>query len=186
MEQVGSAKEFPSQNIISRRPVGIAMSSLVSPGTPSYPPSTYPPSIHPASPEQDNVSQSHGGHTITLLRTPERLGPYSQPYSLEDGGNAAIQPGNQLSAELTERHVNMMAFSQCVGIGLFLQAGRVIYLAGPGLGAIAYIVTGTVLWSCAACLGEMTALFPVKGPIIEFPRRFLDESLGYTAGWMTW
>ncbi|KAJ4094501.1 hypothetical protein NW760_012670 [Fusarium oxysporum] len=186
MEQVGSAKEFPSQNIISRRPVGIAMSSLVSPGTPSYPPSTYPPSIHPASPEQDNVSQSHGGHRIALLRTPERLGSYSQPYSLEDGGNAAIQPGNQLSAELTERHVNMMAFSQCVGIGLFLQAGRVIYLAGPGLGAIAYIVTGTVLWSCAACLGEMTALFPVKGPIIEFPRRFLDESLGYTAGWMTW
>ena len=87
---------------------------------------------------------------------------------------------------LSERHVNMMAFSQCIGIGLFLQSGRVIYLAGPGLGTIAYFLTGTVMWSSASCLGEMAALFPVKGPIFEFPRRFLDESLGYAAGWMTW
>jgi amino acid permease len=87
---------------------------------------------------------------------------------------------------LNERHVNMMAFSQCIGIGLFLQSGRVIYLAGPGLGTIAYFLTGTIMWSSAACLGEMAALLPVKGPIFEFPRRFLDESLGYAAGWMTW
>ncbi|KAI8633816.1 amino acid permease-domain-containing protein [Xylariaceae sp. FL1651] len=87
---------------------------------------------------------------------------------------------------LSEHHVNMMSFSQCIGIGLFLQTGRIIYLAGPGLATIAYILAGTVLWSCAACLGEMAALFPVKGPIIEFPRRFLDESLGYSAGWLAW
>lgn len=80
----------------------------------------------------------------------------------------------------------MMAFSQCIGIGLFLQAGRVVYLAGPGLGFIAYILAGTVLWASAVSLGEMAALFPVKGPIIEFPLRFLDKTLGFTAGWMTW
>jgi amino acid transporter len=80
----------------------------------------------------------------------------------------------------------MMTFSQCIGIGVFLQAGRVIYLAGPGLGFIAYILAGTILWSSAASLGEMAALFPVKGPIIEFPKRFLGASFGYTAGWMTW
>lgn len=93
---------------------------------------------------------------------------------------------NQLRPVLSERHVNMMSFSQCIGIGLFLQSGRTIYLAGPGLATLAYFLTGTVMWSSAACLGEMTALLPVKGPIFEFPRRFLDESLGYAAGWMTW
>jgi len=97
-----------------------------------------------------------------------------------------MQPSNQLRPTLNERHVNMMSFSQCIGIGLFLQAGRVIYLAGPGLGTLAYFLTGTIMWSSAACLGEMAALFPVKGPIFEFPRRFLDEALGYAAGWMTW
>jgi amino acid transporter len=80
----------------------------------------------------------------------------------------------------------MMAFSQCVGIGLFTGAGRIIHLAGPGMGFMAYILSGSVLWSSAACLGEMTALFPVKGPLIEFPKRFLRPSLGYTSGWITW
>jgi amino acid transporter len=40
--------------------------------------------------------------------------------------------------------------------------------------------------SVMACLGEMTALFPVKGPIFEFTRRFVDESIGLATGWITW
>ena len=80
----------------------------------------------------------------------------------------------------------MIAFSACVGFGLFLQNGRVISLAGPGLAVLAYFLMGTIMWSATASIGEMTALFPVKGPIFEFPRRFLDESCGYATGWMTW
>jgi amino acid permease len=37
-----------------------------------------------------------------------------------------------------------------------------------------------------ACMGEMTALFPVKGPVFEFPRRFIDESVGLATGWIIW
>lgn len=90
------------------------------------------------------------------------------------------------SRTLGERHVNMMAFSTLLGIGLFLQAGRIIFLAGPGLACVAYLLVGTALWSAMACLGEMTALFPVKGAIFEMPRRFLDEGIGYAVGWMSW
>lgn len=88
--------------------------------------------------------------------------------------------------ELKERHVNMMAFSACLGVGLFLQSGRIIFLAGPGLAFIAYMLMGTVMWSAAASLGEMTALFPISGSIFDFPARFLDIGVGYAAGWMTW
>jgi len=87
---------------------------------------------------------------------------------------------------LREHHVNMIAFSACIGVGLFLQSGRVVYLAGPGLAVIAYILMGTVMASAMACLGEMTALFPVQGPLFEFPRRFLDEGIGYAVGWLAW
>ena len=45
---------------------------------------------------------------------------------------------------------------------------------------------GSVMWSAMACLGEMTALLPVKGPIFEFPGRFLDRATGYAVGWMAW
>lgn len=87
---------------------------------------------------------------------------------------------------LKERQVNMIAFSSVVGIGLFLQAGKVIYYAGPGLAVFAYLIAGTVMWSAMACLGEMTALFPVKGAVFDFPGRFLDEAVGYAVGWMAW
>ena len=40
--------------------------------------------------------------------------------------------------------------------------------------------------SVMACMGEMTALFPVKGPVFEFPRRFIDESIGLATGWIIW
>ncbi|ERF69015.1 hypothetical protein EPUS_06702 [Endocarpon pusillum Z07020] len=93
---------------------------------------------------------------------------------------------NGLRQDLDERHVNMIAFSSVLGIGLFLQAGRVIYYAGPSLALFAYLLTGTVMWSAMACLGEMTALFPVKGAVFEFPGRFLDEAVGYAVGWMAW
>ncbi|KAF2710904.1 hypothetical protein K504DRAFT_453937 [Pleomassaria siparia CBS 279.74] len=91
-----------------------------------------------------------------------------------------------LSADLKERHVNMMAFSACIGFGLFLQSGKVIYIAGPGLAIVAIVLASSVMWSVIACLGEMTALFPVQGPLFEFPGRFIDEAVGYATGWITW
>ena len=80
----------------------------------------------------------------------------------------------------------MIAFSVCVGVGLFLQCGKVIFLVGPGLAPLVYLLSGLIIYCAIASLGEMTALFPVKGGLFVFPRRFLDAGVGYAAGWMTW
>jgi amino acid transporter len=90
------------------------------------------------------------------------------------------------SQGLEERHVSMIAFSVTVGIGLFLSSGKVLFLTGPGVAVVVYILVGLSLWSVNACLGEMTALFPIKGPIFEFPSRFIDEAVGFACGWMVW
>lgn len=82
--------------------------------------------------------------------------------------------------------MNMMTFSTCVGVGLFIQGGRIIFLAGPGLAWISYLVGGSIVYSTIACLGEMTALFPIEGPIFAFASYFLDEAMGFTLGWMIW
>lgn len=60
---------------------------------------------------------------------------------------------------LSERHVNMMSFSQCIGIGLFLQTGRVIYLVGPGLATICYVLAGK-LPQCVWNPGQAVILKP--------------------------
>ncbi|OCL15268.1 hypothetical protein AOQ84DRAFT_411865 [Glonium stellatum] len=80
----------------------------------------------------------------------------------------------------------MIAFSACIGVGLFLQSGQVIFIAGPGLAIISFALAATVMWAVMGSLGEMTALFPVQGPLFEFSGRFLDESVGYATGWITW
>jgi yeast amino acid transporter len=80
----------------------------------------------------------------------------------------------------------MMAFAACIGFGLFLQGGIVIYIAGPGLGVIAFLLACSVMWAVLGCLGEMTALFPIPGSLFEFPGRFLDEAVGYATAWTSW
>jgi amino acid transporter len=68
----------------------------------------------------------------------------------------------------------------------FLQSGKIIYIAGPGMAIVAVVLASSVMWSVVACLGEMTALFPVQGPLFEFPGRFIDEAVGYATGWISW
>ncbi|KAK3381753.1 amino acid permease-domain-containing protein [Podospora didyma] len=95
-------------------------------------------------------------------------------------------PQTELKRTLKERHVNMIGFSFVLGVGLFLSAGKIIFMAGPGLAVVAYLVTGTLIWSIMATMGEMTALYPVKGPTFEFTRRFVGNSVGYASAWMLW
>lgn len=80
----------------------------------------------------------------------------------------------------------MIAFSCVIGVGLFLQNGRVISLAGPGMAFISYLLMGAIIASVQAALGEMTALFPIEGAIFELTSRFFDQSVGYASGWMAW
>lgn len=77
-----------------------------------------------------------------------------------------------------------MSFSTVLGVGLFLSAGKAIFIAGPGSAILAYLAAGSIIWSAMACMGEMTALFPVKGAVFEFPRRFVDQSVGFAVGWI--
>jgi amino acid permease len=52
---------------------------------------------------------------------------------VEEGVPAKKKYGpTDLRRALSERHVNMIAFSSTVGIGCFLQSGKIINQIGPG------------------------------------------------------
>ena len=70
--------------------------------------------------------------------------------------------------------------------GILVSSARVLHTAGPGGAILAYLLTGTVAWSVIASLGEMTALMPVKAPIVEFASRYVDSAVGFATGWMYW
>ena len=71
-------------------------------------------------------------------------------------------------------------------LGILVTSGTVLHNAGPGGAILAYVLTGTVAWSVIASLGEMTALMPVKAPIVEFASRYVDSAVGFATGWMYW
>ncbi|KAJ2891124.1 uncharacterized protein MKZ38_000911 [Zalerion maritima] len=104
----------------------------------------------------------------------------------EEMSMSSDTPRTELRQTLKEHHVNMIGFSIVLGVGLFLSSGKIIFMTGPGMAVLAYILMGTLMWSVAASLAEMTALFPVKGPVFEFARRFVDEAVGMAAAWMLW
>jgi yeast amino acid transporter len=70
--------------------------------------------------------------------------------------------------------------------GIFLTSGKILHDAGPGGAILSYTLTGTLIWSVIASLGEMTALMPVRSPITEYSSRYVDEAVGFAAGWMYW
>ncbi|KAM7185596.1 Amino acid permease domain containing protein [Naviculisporaceae sp. PSN 640] len=130
---------------------------------------------------------NYGYQTPEVEAKPYFGGPVSPvPVAADEASIRSNGPETDLRRTLEEKHVNMIGFSMALGVGLFLSSGKVIFLAGPGLAVLAYLLTGTLMWSALACMAEMTALFPVKGPTFEFARRFIDESVGYASAWMLW
>ena len=79
-----------------------------------------------------------------------------------------------------------IAFSGAVGIGVYQTSGEIIALGGPVGAILAYIFASLVILSVLRCIAEMVSVRPVKGPLMDFPRTFVDEALGFTVGVMYW
>ncbi|EGX93560.1 proline-specific permease [Cordyceps militaris CM01] len=120
------------------------------------------------------------GHNIHIIES-------GQDVAFEDTApprEKMKRSGDSLWRVLSERNINMIAFSGSIGNGLFLGSGISIASAGPGGAVLSYLIVGTVIASIISCLGEMTALMPVNAPMMEFPRRFLDRGVGFAVGWV--
>ncbi|OAR01600.1 hypothetical protein LLEC1_00467 [Akanthomyces lecanii] len=124
----------------------------------------------------------HAGHDIHIIES-------GQDVEFEDTApprEKMKRSGDSLWRVLSERNINMIAFSGSIGNGLFLGSGISIASAGPGGAVMSYLIVGSVIASIISCLGEMTALMPVNAPMMEFPRRFLDRGVGFAVGWVYW
>lgn len=90
-----------------------------------------------------------------------------------------------IQRRLLPRHLHMLALGGPLGAGLLLSAGRSITTAGP-LGAIlGFLFTGLITFACIKSIGDMVTLYPSQGlPLLA--DRFLNTSLGITAGVLYW
>ena len=87
---------------------------------------------------------------------------------------------------LKSRHIQFIALGGTIGTGLFLGIGGAFYAYGPVSVLLGYTVTGFAVWGMMNCLGEMVTWLPLPGAIPQYCARYVDESMGFAAGWSNW
>jgi amino acid permease len=75
-----------------------------------------------------------------------------------------------------------IAFTGAVGIGLFINTGEFITIAGSLGAPIAFAIAGFIVGCVYVSLAEMVCLRPVPGALMVYPDEFVDEGLGYAVG----
>jgi L-asparagine transporter-like permease len=90
-----------------------------------------------------------------------------------------------LKRSLTNRHIQFIALGGAVGTGLFLGAGRAIFVAGPSV-LLGYVVAGIIVFLIMRQLGEMNTQDPSAGSSSYFAYKYWGDFPGFLAGWNYW
>src|SRR3569833_278730 len=90
-----------------------------------------------------------------------------------------------ISRNLRDRHIQIIALGGTFGVGLFLGSAKAIHKAGPGL-LLAYAVGGIVIFLIMRALGELLTYRPVAGAFAVYADEFCGPLAGFITGWSYW
>lgn len=91
----------------------------------------------------------------------------------------------QLSRQLSNRHVQMIALGGAIGTGLFLGAGKSIHYAGPAI-LLGYLVTGIICFWMMRAMGEMLMLNLDAHSFVELIEKYWGRRPAFVIGWAYW
>ncbi|KAG5916566.1 hypothetical protein E4U42_007600 [Claviceps africana] len=93
-------------------------------------------------------------------------------------------PGHDAThRKLKSRHIQLIGIGGSIGTALYVQIGKGLLSGGPGSLFLAFSGWCTVLVALSFCMAEMVTYLPISSPFIRFAGRFVDEALGFAAGW---
>ncbi len=104
---------------------------------------------------------------------------------LEIKGGISMTEKQNLSRELKNRHVQLLAIGGAIGTGLFLGSGRSIHLAGPSI-LLAYIITGVACFWVMRALGELLLSNLNYHSFVDFVYEYLGDKAAFITGWTYW
>lgn len=85
--------------------------------------------------------------------------------------------------KLKSRHIQLIGIGGTIGTALFVQIGKALLAGGPGSLFIAFSLWCTVILAITISMAEMVTYLPISSPFIRFAGRWVDEALGFAAGW---
>lgn len=88
-----------------------------------------------------------------------------------------------LQRRLSNRQIQFIAIGGSIGTALFVSIGYGLIEGGPGSLFIAFTIYSCMLALVNSCLAEMVIFMPVSGSWVRMGSKWVDEALGFTAGW---
>lgn len=88
-----------------------------------------------------------------------------------------------LHRHLGNRQIQLIAIGGSIGTALFVSINSGLYHGGPGSLFIAYTLYSIMLGFVNNCVAEMSTYMPVSGGFIRLSGKWVDEALGFMAGW---
>ncbi|KAI5863715.1 amino acid permease/ SLC12A domain-containing protein [Durotheca rogersii] len=90
---------------------------------------------------------------------------------------------NQLHRHLGNRQIQLIAIGGSIGTALFVSIGGGLARGGPGNLLLGYTIYAVMVGLVNNCMAEMVTYMPVSGSFIRMAGRWVDEALGFMAGW---
>lgn len=98
--------------------------------------------------------------------------------------NVASQKQGELKKSLSTRHIVMIALSTGVGTGLLVGSGKSLSKAGPGGLLVGFAIISVMVFFVIDAAGELAVAYGnLNGGFNAYPRKFIDDSVGFAVGW---
>lgn len=91
--------------------------------------------------------------------------------------------GDQLHRHLGNRQIQLIAIGGTIGTGLFVSIGGGLAKGGPANLLLGYSLHALMVCLINNSLAEMVCYMPVGGSFIRMAGRWVDDALGFLAGW---
>ncbi|KAI1292996.1 histidine permease [Xylaria venustula] len=90
---------------------------------------------------------------------------------------------DQLHRHLGNRQIQLIAIGGSIGTGLFVSIGGGLVAGGPANLLLGYSTHCLMVCLINNSLAEMVCYMPIGGSFIRMAGKWVDESLGFLAGW---
>ncbi|KAH7322900.1 amino acid permease/ SLC12A domain-containing protein [Stachybotrys elegans] len=88
-----------------------------------------------------------------------------------------------LHRRLNNRQIQLIAIGGSIGTALFVSIGGALAHGGPGSLFLAWIGYCCIMALVNNAIAEMTVFMPVSGGFVRLAGRWVDDALGFMAGW---
>lgn len=88
-----------------------------------------------------------------------------------------------LHRRLNNRQIQLIAAGGSIGTALFISIGGGLARGGPGSLVIAFTLYSIILALVNNSIAEMNTYMPVAGGFVTLAGHWVDDSLGFLAGW---